>query len=518
MKDRQRFSFRRLGLAAAALAAIGLAGARTAGAVACSTAPNVTSVSPDFGPQTGGLPQVKVLGTGFCSSGLKVWFGANKVSNANVSFVSSTEVDVTPPASTIVGSVTVRVQQQTSSKTKQSRLLNGYTYTCVGCTVTPVSLQFEGVDTAAQTTEPNGVLEPGESTVAIKPTVQNTSGSTEDSVTGAITSFTGPQNAASDIVYHMDDSAADYGSISSGATADCGSDCYAATITIGGSGNRPTVNTPSDIDWDAQMEETPTTTVASVTAAQTPYTWRVHVGGTFTDEPKSDTFYDYVERLVHNHVTFGTNAFAGLFSPGQHSPRNQMATFIARAFAAGDANVPASGTISPAENPLVNGSYNCDSGPSLFADVGLGDANFCRYIHYITKLNVTSGCNASVPDYCPLTNVSRAVMAVFISRALVPGLGDPGVPNSNTGTGPYASRSYDCANGPSPFLDVPLDSPAGTNPSCKNIGYIWTLGIIDGDCGSCNNTANFSPNDLVTRGQMSKFIDNAFNLVIGPAQ
>jgi hypothetical protein len=506
---RQSFFLRRVSLAAIGVAALAFGTARTAQAAppACTTSPNLTSVTPDFGPQSGNTAVV-LNGTGFCSSGLKVWFGSNKVTNANIDFVSSTEIDVNTPSSGAVGPVTVRVQQQTSAKGKQSRLVNGFNYTCVGCTVSPVSLQFEGVDTVQQQTEPNGVLEPGESAVVIKPTVQNTSGSTEDSVTGAITGFTGPQNTAADINYAMDDSAADYGSIASGGTADCGSDCYAATITIGGSGNRPTINTPSDIDWDASMEETPTTTVASVTAAQTPFTWRVHVGGSFSDVPKTFLLYDYVERLVHNQVTFGTGGTS--FNPGGHASRLQMSAFIARAFAGGDANVPLSGTITSADNPTVNGSYDCsDGGNSLYADIPPATAGFCKYVHYITGLNVTNGCDTNVPpDFCPSGLVSRRVMSVFISRALVPGLGDGGVPDANTGTGPFATRTYDCVNGPGPFSDVPAGSSF-----CKNIGYIWTLGVVDG-----NGDGTFGPNGLVTRAQMAKFLDNAFQLTIGPAQ
>ena len=494
---------RRAFLPVAALAVIASLGtARSARAVACSTSPVISSVTPAFGPTTGGTAVV-IAGTGFCSTNLKVWFGASKVTNANISFISSTEIDVNTPANGAVGPVTVRVQQQTSAKGKQFRLVNGFTYTCVACTVSPVSLQFEGVDTVQQTTEANGVLEPGESSVVIKPTVLNSSGSLENPVTGAITNFTGPQNGAADIVYTVNDSAAAYGSIASGATADCGSNCYAVTVTIGGSGLRPTINTTADIDWDATMEETPTTTVGPTTAAQAPYDWRVHVGNTFTDEPKTDLFYDYVERLVHNHVTFGVGG--GLFQPGANAPRNQMAAFISRAFAGGDANVPDTGTISSGENPIVNGSYDCSNGgTSLFSDVPPTDT-FCKHIHYIAKLNVTSGDGSG--HYNPTGIVSRAVMSVFISRALVPGLGDDGVPDSGTGTGSLSGRTYDCTNGPAPFTDVPL---GGT---CKNIGSIWILGVVDG-----NGDGTFSPNANVTRGQMSKFLDNAFQLTIGPAQ
>ena len=235
-------------------------------------------------------------------------------------------------------------------------------------------------------------------------------------------------------------------------------------------------------------------------SARTAYDWRIHVGNTFPDEPSSDLFYTYVERLVHNHVTFGSG---GLYQPNGHVHRDAMAAFIARAFAGGDANVPDSGTISSADNPVINGAYDCTAGPSLFSDVPVG-SQFCKHIHYLAGINVTQGDGTG--KYLPGQNVARSTMAVFVSRALFPTLGDAGVPDANTGTGPFSTRTYDCTNGPAPFLDVPL---GGT---CKNIGYIWTLGIVDGD-----GTGRFSPTSLVTRGQMSKFLDNAFALSIGPA-
>ena len=496
-----RFFFRRAGVLVAVVAA-GLLGARSASA-ACTNAPNVTSVTPDNGPVGGGTA-VTINGTGFCSGNIHLFFGANRATS--VVFVDTTHVTAVTPAGSAVGPVTVRYQL----KGKQSRLNNGYTYTCSGCTVSPSSLQYEGVVTVQQTSEPNGVLEPGESSVEIQPTVIDSAGVTETNVTGAVTNITGPQNGASDITYSMNGSSATYGTITAGNTAQC-SACYTATITIGGSGNRPTEVTGADADWDATMTEQP-----AVNGINTPNTiaWRVHVGNTFVDEPTSDIFYDYVERLVHNHVTFGTAINPNTFNPGDPAPRGQMAAFVARSFAGGDQNVPVSGTITAGENPTVNGAYDCESGgSSLFADV-LPTDTFCKHIHYITGLNVTNGCDTNTPpDFCQLTNTTRAVMSVFISRALFPGLGDAGVPNAATGTGAFSGRTYDCLNGPPPFTDVTLDSPAGTNPSCKNIGYIWTQGIVDG-----NGDGTFSPSANVTRGQMSKFLDNAFALSIGPAQ
>jgi hypothetical protein len=252
---------------------------------------------------------------------------------------------------------------------------------------------------------------------------------------------------------------------------------------------------------------TETWTVNSI--AQTPWNWRVHIGNTFTDVPKSNAFYPFVETMVHNAVTFGIGG--GLYSPNSTTPRNQMAAFIARADARGDANVPVSGTVSVLNNPTVHGAFNCASGgTSLYADVAPTDT-FCKHIHYITNLNVTVGCNAlNPPSYCQNTVVTRAAMAVFISRALLggQGLANPDDAVSDAGTD-GASRTYDCTNGPAPFLDVPLNNPPGTDPSCKNIGKLWVMHVVDGD-----GAGHFFPNNNVSRQEMAKFIVNGEHLSI----
>jgi len=495
--------FPRVGLATTVLASmVALAlssGLAQAAPPSCPTAPVITDVTPSFGPVAGGT-SVTITGTGFCSDHLGVSFGAN--AGTSVTFNDSTSITVTTPASAITGPVAVTVRQRSNPHVNKTfTLADGFTYTCDGCVVSPVSIQYEGVDTVQQQTEANGVLEPGETAVQVVTTVLNSDTVTENNVTGAITSFTGPQNGASDIVYTADDSAATYGTILSGATADCAGDSYELTVTIGGSGNRPTIVNASDVDWDATMTEQPAVN-ASTTGINT-IPWRIHVGKTFTDVPTTFLLYDYVERLVHNKVTFGLGG--GLFGPNGTPSRVQLAAFLSRSFAGGDANVPSSGTISPVDNPVVNGSYDCTvGGTSLYADIAPGNG-FCRYIHYITNLNVTNGCDTT-PDFCPAGAVSRRTMAIFVSRTLVAPLGDDGVPDANTGTGAFSGRTYDCTNGPAPFFDVALGG------SCKNIGYLWTLGIVDGNGG------NFGPSTNVTRAQMAKFLDNAFNLSIGPAQ
>lgn len=488
--------------ALALISALGLA--RSADAAACTTAPVITSVTPDFGSVTGGTAVV-LGGTGFCSNNLKIWFGNNKVSNANISFVSSTEVDVVTPASGSLGPVQVRIQQQSSAHNKQFRLSNGFTYTCAGCTVSGVSLQFEGVDPGT-TSEPNGVLEPGEASVAVKTTVIDSSAFTENPVTGAVdvsTGLTGPQNGGSDITYTVNDGAATYGSINSGATANCGSDCYALTITIGGSGARPLAG-----DWDATMTEQPK--INAVNTANT-IIWPIHVGRTFTDVLPSSIFYSRVETLVHNKVSAGTGT-GTTYSPSLSIPRNQMAAFISRAMAGGDANVPPSATIASSDNPTVNGPYNCtNGGTSLFSDVAVTDP-FCRHIHFIAGQNITVGCNSAVPPaFCQNQTVTRGSMAVFIAKALVAPGGDVAVPDIFSNTVNSVTHSYDCTTvGQVPFSDVPADVPSGTSPLCKYVGYLWANFIVAG-----TSPTTYSPNQAVTREQMAAFIVNAFQLTLG---
>jgi hypothetical protein len=339
-------------------------------------------------------------------------------------------------------------------------------------------------------TEPNGILEPGETSVAFSPTWFNASGVgfVGNAFTGNLSNPLLPGGTLT-----IPTAQAQYPNLAVGADGACTS-CYAlgAAFTAG----RPQVHV------DATVVETPSLNgVADVADA---HTWTIHIGNTFTDVPESYPLYTHVERLVHNEVTLGFGG--GLFSPDNTTPRIQMAAFLARSAAGGDGKVPASGTISSVDNPVVNGAYDCTGGgTSLYNDVPPTDG-FCRYVHYITQLNITSGCDANVPkpDYCQVTDVTRAVMAVFVARAIVSPGGDALVPDANVGTGAFSTRSYDCTSGPAPFTDVAI----GTS-ICNKIGFIWTLGIVDG-----NGDGTFSPNANVSRGQMAKFLVNAFNLSI----
>ena len=455
--------------------------------------PVISNQTPTFGPITGGTT-VTFTGTNLRTP-ITVSFGGSLATNCDFTGITGTtgSFHCDTPSSSVLGQVTVTVKNHAHGNSGSLIIPNGFTYTCDSCSVSPVSALYEGiVPTGA--TEPNGILEPGESAQAFSPTWLNPTAVayTGTSFTGALSSPTLPGGTLTTPV-----ASAQYPALAAGTSAQC-STCY--TLGASFTGARPQVHV------DATVVETPSIVGVANPDTADAHTWTVHIGNSFPDVPTSFILYTHVERLVHNQVTLGN--LDGTFAPSGSTNRLQMAAFIARAAAGGDANVPASGTITSGENPVVNGSYNCSnvSGSTLFNDVTPTNG-FCKYVHYIASLNVTSGCDSHTPkpDFCTSTTVTRTVMAIFLARAIVSPDGDALVPDANTGTGAFSGRSYDCVNGPAPFTDVPVGSPG-----CKQIGFLWTLGFIDGT----GTGTTFSPAGKVTRGQMAKFLVNAFNLTI----
>jgi hypothetical protein len=321
----------------------------------------------------------------------------------------------------------------------------------------------------------NGIFEPGE-TAKVSPAWTN-NGAIPLPLTGAASSFTGPAGAA----YTINDSTTDYGQIATGATNDCGlvtGNCL--ELFVSNPVTRPATH------WDATFSET-------VTDGQPAKTWKLHLGLSFTDVPKNHVFYKYVERLLHSGVTVGCTATT--FCPDNFVFRLQMSVFIARAQAGGDANVPASG--------MAQGDpYNCTGGGiSLFTDVSASDP-FCRHVHYILSKSVTTGCQPVPPrQYCPADDVSRGQMALFIARALAGS--DAAVPMTY-GPDPVTGRSYSCDSG-NPnlfFTDI-----ATSDIFCRQVHYLWAKDVISGF-----PDGTFGPGLFVTRGAMSKFLSNGFNM------
>ena len=347
----------------------------------------------------------------------------------------------------------------------------------VSCAAEPEGLL---VDPAPDQSDGNGILEPGE-TVFLRPSWKNLTGGPL-SLTATASGAAGPPGA----VYYFNDPAADYGSIASGATADCSTatgNCYEFTVSHPQA--RPSTH------WDATMTETTST-------GDPPVTRVLHVGDSFTDVPRSHVFYQFAERVLHNGVTTGCTPTT--YCPDATVFRLQMAVFIARAQAGGDANIPVSG--SAQGNP-----YNCVSGgQSQFTDIA-PDNPFCRHVHYIFSTGVTTGCITTPPrQYCPGDNVTRGQMALFIARAVAGS--DANVPQTY-GPDPVTGRSYSC-NPASPnlhFTDVTT-----SDIFCRHTHYLWAKDVIAGF-----PDGSYGPSLLVTRGAMAKFLANGFKLTLyGP--
>ncbi|HKB69292.1 MAG TPA: PQQ-dependent sugar dehydrogenase [Thermoanaerobaculia bacterium] len=351
------------------------------------------------------------------------------------------------------------------------------TFASNGDVMAPQSALVEGKSPfPSSSSEPNGVIEPGE-TVAFSPSWKNTSAGTVVGTTGSITSFTGP--TAGGAAYTIVDGTASYGDVAAGATVSCGSTCYQLKVTAD---TRPAAH------WDATVSEALNTSEARE--------WTVHIGDSFGDVPSSSGFYPDVEAIFHAGITNGYAA--GVYGPLNATMRSQMSAFISRAHAGSDAAIPSSGTV-----PGL-GTYDCESGgTSLFSDVAPTDL-FCRNIHYVVAHGLSYGCTDRTQftsTFCPAANITRRSMAVMLARDLAGG--DASVPSKAPDSG--NGRSYDCTDGKAnAFADV-SDSDVG----CKHIYYLWSKNIVDGFSGG-----NYGPDGSVLRAQMAKFLANTYRLTL----
>jgi hypothetical protein len=285
----------------------------------------------------------------------------------------------------------------------------------------------------------NGVIEPGEPAVTVAPSWRNNA--TAATLTGAASSFTGPTGPT----YTIADGAAAYGLVGQGAVSSCTStgNCYALGVAAA---TRPVQH------WDSTFVET----IAPGGAAKT---WRLHVGDSFSDLPRTNPFYRFVETLLHNSVTGGCSATA--YCPASATTREQMAVFVLVAR-------EGAGYVPPA----------CTT-PS-FGDVPAAHP-FCRWIEELLRRGVVGGCGGG--NYCPSSPVTRDAMAVFTLRTLAPALAPP-------------------ACGTPRFPDVPASSPF-----CPWVEELARRGVVTG-CGG----GNYCPASAVTREQMGVFLSVTFAL------
>ena len=288
----------------------------------------------------------------------------------------------------------------------------------------------------------NGVFEPGE-TVVMVPTWRNGSAATIAAGAGTVRALTGPPGP----LYAILDGAAAYGAIAPGGTIDCAGDCYSLIIT----GARPAQH------WDASIIE-------SFAPTNNATTWALHLGDSFSDVPRSNGFYRFVEALFHHGVTGGCSGTQ--YCPASSTTREQMAVFVLVA-------KEGTGYVPPA----------CTT--PVFNDVP-ASSPFCRWIEELARRGVVSGCGGG--NYCPSSAVTREQMAVFVLRTLNPTLTPPAC------TTPL-------------YLDVPA-----TSVFCRWIEELTRRGVVTG-CGG----GNYCPTASVTREQMGVFIGVTFSLTLyGP--
>ncbi len=158
----------------------------------------------------------------------------------------------------------------------------------------------------------------------------------------------------------------------------------------------------------------------------------------------------------------------GTYHPDWAVNRGQMAVYIARALAGGDAGVP--------EGP---------ASPS-FPDVPDGHWAY-KYVEYAVSRNIVAGYFEG--DYRPDVELDRGQMAVFIARSIVDPTGEEGLADYHRPVVPT-------------FLDVPTQFWAYTH-----IEYCAEQGVVQG-----YPDGSYLPDIIVGRDQMAVYITRAFDL------
>ncbi len=248
---------------------------------------------------------------------------------------------------------------------------------------------------------------------------------------------------------------ANYGNILAGATVSCTStgDCYG--IYADNDARKST-------HWDAIVQETLSTGHIKE--------WVLHIGNSFYDVPASNMFYYNIEALLHSGVTAGctTNDFC----PNNNVQRSQMAKFICASMEKANSGSCTTGT--------------CNQ---IFTDVPSSNP-FCPYIEALYDAGVVSGCQTSPLKYCPSDVTNRQAMAKFICL---------GMNEANPGS---------CATSGCTGVFADVNS---SNPFCTYIEALYNAGVVSG----CQTSPlKYCPTNKVTRGQMSKFLTNAFNFML----
>jgi hypothetical protein len=187
---------------------------------------------------------------------------------------------------------------------------------------------------------------------------------------------------------------------------------------------------------------------------------------TFPDVPFGAFGHDQIDACVAAGIVKG---FAdGTYQPDLQVTRDQMAVFLARAVAGGDASVPP---------PPSSAS---------FPDVPEGYWSF-KYVEFVFSANIAKGFADG--GFHPLDPVDRAQMAAFLARSTVTPTGDEGLAGYVPPTTPT-------------FADVPTSFWA-----FRYIEFVFQEGAVEGfDDGL------FRPTVVVDRAQMAVFVVRAFDV------
>jgi len=204
-------------------------------------------------------------------------------------------------------------------------------------------------------------------------------------------------------------------------------------------------------------EETPTNVVLNV------------VNGSFPDVPWDHWAVLPIELCCENGIVTGYGD--GTYRPDVEVKRDQMAVYIARSLAGGDAKVP-------------------DGPPTpRFSDVDTGYWAY-KYIEYCVANYIVVGY-AVDNTYRPGEKVNRGQMAAYVARAIYSPRGIP----------PDDLPAYVPPLTPS-FSDVATDYPF-----YKHIEYVVAAGVVQG-----YGDGTYRTGTIVNRGQMAVYVQRAFQL------
>ncbi len=128
----------------------------------------------------------------------------------------------------------------------------------------------------------------------------------------------------------------------------------------------------------------------------------------FSDVDAGEWWLPYVERLADLEITLGCEVVPARFCPGDPVTRQQMASFLDRAFQLEPA---------PTASVLVR-AFQSEPAPGKgFVDVSEENPHQAA-INALAAAGITAGCATEPAMFCPASPTTRAQMATFLARAL----------------------------------------------------------------------------------------------------